>query len=87
MDGGFALTPQGGLDTPYYFDDGGVFRGSYIHYETVRPQKTASVDGNFFKGKHEVKFGFGWRKADVDSTTIVPGDQPYSSRTTAAIRP
>jgi hypothetical protein len=73
VDGGFQLTPQGGLNTPYYVDDGGIFRGSYIHYETIRPQRTASVDGNFFKGRHEVKFGFGWRKADVDSSSIVPG--------------
>ena len=73
VSGGFQLTPQGGLDTPMYFDDSGSYRGSYYHYETVRPQWTNSVDGNFFKGKHEVKFGFGWRKADVDSTTIVPG--------------
>jgi hypothetical protein len=73
IDGGFALTPQGGLDTPYYRDDARIFRDSYIHYETIRPQWTSSVDGNFFRGRHEVKFGFDWRKADVDSTTIVPG--------------
>ena len=73
VDGGFQLTPQGGLDTPYYYDDAGVFRGSYIHYETIRPQWTSSMDGNFFKGKHEVKFGFGWRRADIDSSSIVPG--------------
>lgn len=73
VDGGFQLTPQGGLNTPWFIDDGGINRGSYIHYETIRPQWTSSVDGNFFKGKHEVKFGFGWRKADVDSSSIVPG--------------
>lgn len=73
VDGGFALTPQGGLATPYYTDDAGSIRGSYIHYETVRPQKNASVDGNVFLGRNELKFGFGWRTADVDSTTIVPG--------------
>ncbi|HJU44221.1 MAG TPA: carboxypeptidase regulatory-like domain-containing protein [Vicinamibacterales bacterium] len=73
VDGGFALTPQGGLSTPYFVDDGGSIRGSYIHYETVRPQKNASLDGNVFAGRNEIKFGFGWRKADVDSTTIVPG--------------
>lgn len=74
VDGGFALTPQGGLSTPYYIDDAGSVRGSYIHYETVRPQKNASLDGNVFMGRNELKFGFGWRTADVDSTTIVPGD-------------
>jgi hypothetical protein len=73
VSGGFALTPQGGLDTPWYVDDGGVNRGSYAHYETVRPQWQSTVDGNFFKGRHEIKFGFGWRRADVDSTSIVPG--------------
>jgi hypothetical protein len=71
--GGFSLAPQGGLDTQYYWDDTGVARGSYYHYETVRPQHQVSAEGNYFRGKHELKFGFGWRKADVDSTSIVPG--------------
>jgi hypothetical protein len=71
--GGFQLTPQGGLDTPYYWDDNSIARGSFYHYETVRPQYAATAEGNYFAGKHEIKFGFGWRKADVDSTTIVPG--------------
>lgn len=73
VDGGFQLTPQGGLSTPYYQDDSGIYRGSYIHYETIRPQWSSTMDGNFFKGRHEVKFGFGWRRADVDSNSIVPG--------------
>ena len=73
VSGGFQLTPQGGLDTPLYVDDGGSFRGSYEHYETVRPQWQFTTDGNMFKGRHELKFGFGWRRADVDSTSIVPG--------------
>lgn len=72
--GGFQLTPQGGLDTNWYQDDGGINRGSYQHYETVRPQWASSAEGNFFRGNHEIKFGFGWRRADTDSTTIVPGN-------------
>jgi hypothetical protein len=71
--GGFQLTPQGGLNTPRYLDDDGINRGSYVHYETVRPQYAATAEGNYFRGRHEIKFGFGWRKADVDSTSIVPG--------------
>jgi hypothetical protein len=71
--GGFQLTPQGGLGTNWYRDDAGVNRGSYIHYETTRPQHTVEAEGNVFRGRHEVKFGFGWRRADVDSSTIVPG--------------
>ena len=73
VSGGFQLTPQGGLDTPIFVDDTGTFGGSYYHYETVRPQWQATADGTMFKGKHEIKFGFGWRRADVDSTSIVPG--------------
>lgn len=78
VDGGFQLTPQGGLDTPWYIDDAGVQHGSANHYETVRPQWTMAADGNFFRGNHEVKFGFGWRRADVDSTTIIPGYEGLS---------
>ncbi len=75
VDGGFALTPQGGLDENWYVDDDGVNNGTYYHYETVRPQKNLSADANFFKGRHEVKFGFGYKTADVDSTTIMPGNK------------
>jgi hypothetical protein len=74
VDGGFQLTPQGGLGTQWFVDDGGVHRGSYYHYETVRPQWAATAEGNHFRGRHEIKFGFGWRRADVDSSTIVPGN-------------
>jgi hypothetical protein len=72
--GGFSLTPQGGLDTPWYIDDGGINRGSYIHYETVRPQRALAAEGNYFMGRNEIKFGFGYRTVDTDSTTIVPGN-------------
>ena len=83
VSGGFMLTPQGGLDTAWYTDDTGVNRGSFYHYETVRPQWNASADGNYFTGRHEVKFGFGWRRADVDSSTIIPGyDGPNGIHTT-----
>jgi outer membrane receptor protein involved in Fe transport len=71
--GGFFLTPEGGLDTPRYVDDGGVNHGSYQRYDTKRPQNAFQTDGNFFRGKHELKFGYGWRKADVDSSSIVSG--------------
>jgi hypothetical protein len=74
VSGGFALTPQGGLDTNMYRDDGNVWHGSYTHYETIRPQWSAQAEGNYFMGRNEIKFGFGWRRADVDSTSIVPGN-------------
>ena len=71
--GGFSLTPQGGLETPRYVDDGGINRGSFQHYETVRPQHTVSGEGSYFRGRHEIKFGFGWRRADTDSSSLVAG--------------
>jgi Carboxypeptidase regulatory-like domain/TonB-dependent Receptor Plug Domain len=71
---GFSLTPEGGLTTPMYQDVNGVNHGSYVYYSTTRPQDTALVDGNYFKGKHEVKFGFSWRRATVTSTSVWPGN-------------
>ena len=73
----FSLTPRANNweDVPYYWDDGGVARSSFYYYSTVRPQYATSVEGNYFRGKHEIKFGFGWRKADIDSTSIVPGNR------------
>ncbi len=33
-----------------------------------------ALDGNTFHGHHELKFGFGWRKASVDSSDVYPGN-------------
>jgi hypothetical protein len=81
--GGFFLTPQGGLDTKMIFaDDDGIARGSWYEYRTDRPQSTVSLDGNLFRGRHEIKFGFGYRIADVDSSYTVPGDGITTTYTT-----
>jgi carboxypeptidase family protein/TonB-dependent receptor-like protein len=72
--GGFSLAARGGTDTQMYIDDGGVFHGSADTYVTKRPQNNVSLDGNTFRGKHELKFGFGWRKAKVDSSDVYPGN-------------
>ena len=71
--GGFSLEPRGGRDGRAYNDDDGVWHGTYGFYLTDRPQDTATVDGNVFKGRHELKFGFGWRKAAVTSESGWPG--------------
>lgn len=74
VDGGFFLTPQGGLDKDMiYSDDAGISRFSFYEYRTDRPQWNTAIDGNAFRGRHEFKFGFGYRKADVDSAYTVPG--------------
>ena len=74
VDGGFSLAGRGGTDVQRYVDDGGVARGSADLYITDRPQNNASLDGNAFRGRHELKFGFGWRKATVDSSDVYPGN-------------
>ena len=71
--GGFFLTPEGGLDVSEYRDDEGVFHNTVPEYITHRPQNAVAADGNFFRGHHEIKFGFGWKKADVDSSSNVAG--------------
>jgi hypothetical protein len=67
--GGFQFIPEGGVNTLTYVDAGGIQRGSSYYYLTQRPQDNVIVDGNYFKGAHEIKFGFAWRKATVNSTT------------------
>ena len=69
----FDLVPQGGLDAKWYFDDLGVSHGSYYADYNKRPQTAFSADANFFRGRHEVKFGAAWRKNDATRSIEVPG--------------
>ena len=79
--GGFSLSPQGGLSVNQFTDDSNVVRGSAPEYSTTRPQHHAAGEGNVFLGRHEVKFGFGWRRADTDSGSIVPGNGIITTHT------
>jgi hypothetical protein len=74
IDGGFSLTPRGGMDKQVFIDDSGVWHNSAYFYASDRPQSTIAADGNWFRGRHEVKFGLGWRKAEINSITQWPGD-------------
>lgn len=44
----------------------------------ARPQHTVNIDANHFRsigdGSHDFKFGFGWRKTDIFSQTLYPGN-------------
>jgi hypothetical protein len=75
---GFTLDPIGGRDVDFYKDDGGVWHNSYYFYNTTRPQHYIGGDASYFAGKHEVKFGFAWRKTPVESVSTVTGDQIFS---------
>jgi hypothetical protein len=71
--GGFSLEPIGGRTAQTIYDDNGVYGGSYVFYVTDRPQNNLQIEGNHFRGKHELKFGFGYRKASVASQSGWPG--------------
>jgi hypothetical protein len=75
VDAGFSLTPQGGMDVNMIFaDDAGIGRNSWYAYDTARPQTTANIDASHFRGRHELKAGFGYRVADEESIYTVPGN-------------
>jgi hypothetical protein len=76
--GGFMLTPQGGLDGKTTELVGlTTWRGNFLHHETDRPQEQVRLDGSYFFNtgdlSHELKFGAGYRTADLDSLSIWPG--------------
>ena len=70
---GFSLTPQGGLDATGYRDANRVRRGSYVFYETKRPDYSVLADGNWFRGRHEIAFGGSWRHTKDDERQDFPG--------------
>jgi hypothetical protein len=74
VEGGFQLIPAGGSNTPTWIDAAGQSHGSAYTYTSARPQKSFVADGNYFAGKHELKFGFSWRKAEVHSTSTWAND-------------
>jgi hypothetical protein len=61
IDAPFTLEPKGGRDTQVFLDADNVFHNSYYYLNTNRPQRTVMLDGNWFRGRHEVKFGASWR--------------------------
>jgi hypothetical protein len=69
----FHLIPRGQAGVQTSLDDAGVFHGNYIDFLTERPSQTASADASYFKGPHELKFGFSYRKVDVTSSSVWPG--------------
>ncbi|MEA2165430.1 MAG: hypothetical protein QOK37_3557 [Thermoanaerobaculia bacterium] len=85
--GGFGLFANGGggeSAPPAWRDSSGVWHDNYYTYETVRPQKQYRLDGSKFLDlagmNHELKFGFGYRKTPVTSTSVWPGTAHSSWR-------
>ncbi len=78
--GGFQLTPKGGYpDGPMaILDENFIWQANFGHYETTRPQRQLNVDGSFFFNTgdlaHELKFGLGYRDAEVESLWAWPSN-------------
>ena len=82
MSSGFALAPEGGGLTPstnVYSDAASVYHRSYLNQSFNRPQHqvTANISSFLNTGSlsHELKFGFGYRNAPIQSSSIWPGNQ------------
>jgi hypothetical protein len=97
VEGGFGLHANGGSGEgakSRWRDSNGVNHDGYFTYDTVRPQKQYRLDGSKFFDigtmNHELKFGFGYRKTPVHSTSSLPGPShgwwDYSSSTITPAR-
>jgi hypothetical protein len=71
VNGGFQLAPQGGTDQATFLDFAGVWHNTFVLYQTERPQEQYKADASSFFNtgslSHELKFGAGYRKAEVAS--------------------
>jgi hypothetical protein len=72
-------TPTGGLDTQAFQDANQIWRNSFWDYDVKGEQRQAGVTASTFFDtgnlRHELKFGFGYRQALWDSSTVWPADQ------------
>jgi len=69
VNGPFTLDPKGGLDKQVFVDADGVYHNTNQFLVTDRPQKTVILDGNWFRGAHEIKFGGSFRRVNDHSET------------------
>ena len=80
VNGGFQLAPQGGLgrtDPNTQWDENFIWQQNFQLYQTERPQEQLKADASSFFNtgtlSHELKFGAGYREAEVTSLTRWPG--------------
>ena len=53
----------------------GVWHGSYYNYDDASAGLVrVGGEGSYFRGKHELKFGYSWRQTTLDSYSSVPGN-------------
>ncbi len=84
VDGGFELVPQGGgIGDPTFPNvvrlPNRVWQNSFLSIATDRPQEQARLEGSYFWNtdatSHELRFGAGYRQAEVTSSSNWPGQQ------------
>ena len=74
VNGPFSLTPKGGFDNGQVFvDSDGVYHNSNVFTTNDRPQVVFNGDGNWFRGRNEVRFGASARHYVDDSVVKYPG--------------
>ncbi len=85
VDGGFALSPSGGLNADWFQTDDGVYHGSFLDFSSNRDVTQYRLDGSVFfntgSTAHELKFGGSYREAETLSVTAYPkGRLAYGCR-------
>jgi hypothetical protein len=74
--GGFTLTPKGGLDGFIFFDSAGTIHGSNFDFKQKATIQQERLDGSYFFNigatSNELKFGGSYRHQDNVSSTIWP---------------
>jgi len=77
VNGGFQLVPQGGLSLTTGLDTSLVWHNTFQLYQTKRPQEQVKADASTFFNtgnlSHELKFGAGYRTAEVTSLSTWGG--------------
>ncbi|HEY7922100.1 MAG TPA: TonB-dependent receptor [Vicinamibacteria bacterium] len=72
---GFGLVPVGGIDLSEGLDIvNSIAYGSSKQTQSVRPADTINADASYFLGKHEFKFGYAYRRASAQSSSLLPGN-------------
>jgi hypothetical protein len=76
VNGGFELVPQGGFEAngpTSYLDENSSWNNTFLLVQTERPQEQYKADASSFFNtgslSHELKFGAGYREAEVISLT------------------
>jgi hypothetical protein len=84
---GFKLEPMQGTEQQAGISlfKGETFGSTQALY-FLRPQHTANLEGNYFRGRHEIRFGTGWRRADSFSQSFWPGDMVVGYEISATSR-